>query len=146
MRRPLSTEDIKKHISDVTGKLADKLRQDMELAVQETKSEMQGVKQRLQGLEDRVSQLSDRLNQVVDAQAGNVTVVAGSAKQGTQETADGQAFMKCFEDRSSFFKKRLREKLRVFCLSRQGSLYFPGHIPKFVGKLLFSLIPLYLKV
>ena len=41
IRRPLTTEDIKKHISDVTGKLADKLRQDMELAVQETKSEMQ---------------------------------------------------------------------------------------------------------
>ena len=117
MRRPLSTEDIKKHISDVTGKLADKLRQDMELAVQETKSEMQGVKQRLQGLEDRVSQLSDRLNQVIQAQEGDVTVVPRSAKQGTQETVDGHAFMRCFEDRSSFFKKRLREKLRLFCLS-----------------------------
>ena len=140
-RRYLTTDDLKKYIADATGKLADKIRQDLTLALQESKSELQGVKQRLQGLEDRVSQLSDRLNQVVDAQAGNVTVVAG-----TQETADGQAFMKCFEDRSSFFKKRLREKLRVFCLSRQGSLYFPGHIPKFVGKLLITLIPLYLKV
>ena len=145
-RRSLTTDDLKKYIADATGKLADKIRQDLTLALQESKSELQGVKQRLQGLEDRVSQLSDRLHQVVDAQAGNVTVVAGSAKQGTQETADGQAFMKCFEDRSSFFKKRLREKLRVFCLSRQGSLYFPGHIPKFVGKLLITLIPLYLKV
>ena len=144
MRRPLSTEDIKKHISDVTGKLADKLRQDMALAVQETKSEMQGVKQRLQGLEDRVSQLSDRLNQVIQAQEGDVMVVPRSAKQGTQETVDGHAFMRCFEDRSSFFKKRLREKLRLFCLSKEGRLYFAGHVPKFVGK--FSFLNLNVKL
>ena len=87
-RRHLTTDDLQKYIADATGKMADKISQDLTLALQESKSELQGVKQRLQGLEDRVSQLSDRLNQVVDAQAGNVTVVAGSAKQGTQETAD----------------------------------------------------------
>ena len=136
-RRYLTTDDLKKYIADATGKLADKIRQDLTLALQESKSELQGVKQRLQGLEDRVSQLSDRLNQVIQAQEGDITVVPRSAKQGTQETVDGHAFMRCFEDRSSFFKKRLREKLRLFCLSKEGRLYFAGHVPKFVGKFSF---------
>ena len=84
-RRPLTAEDLQKYILDVTGKLTEKIRQDLALALQETKSEMQGVKQRLQGLEDRVSQFSDRLSQVED----EVVVVASSAKQGRLETVDG---------------------------------------------------------
>ena len=133
-RRPLTTEDLQKYILDVSGKLAEKIRHDLALALQETKSEMQGVKQRLQGLEDRVSQISDRLSQVVQAQEDEVVVVDSSAKQGRLETVDGDAFIRCFEDRSSFFKKRLREKLRLFCLSKDGRLYIAGHVPKFVGK------------
>ena len=62
-------------------------------------------------------------------------VVDSSAKQGRLETVDSDVFIRCFEDRSSFFKKRLREKLRLFCLSKDGRLYIAGHVPKFVGKI-----------
>lgn len=128
-RRPLTGEDLQKYISDVTGKLTEKIRQDLAVALNETKSEMQGVKQRLQGLEDRVSQISDRLSQVVQAQEDEVVVFASSAKQGRQETVDGDAFIRCFEDRSSFFKKRLRESSDCFASQKTEGFTLPGMYP-----------------
>ena len=50
-------------------------------------------------------------------------------------SSDGEIFLAELEDDSSDFKARLRERLRKFCLSAEGHMYFQGMKEKFASKL-----------
>jgi hypothetical protein len=86
------------------------------------------VKTILEKLNDRISGLEEFVkSRDSQSETSSELPCSPTKKSRHESTSEGSIILKEFADSSSVFKTRLRERLRRFCLSKQGGLYFPPH-------------------
>ena len=124
--------DLQQFILESIQKSSDKIVHHVQAQFQEIDSALKDVKDRIKGLEAHCSELktlADGLSQAASEDANRLK------KKRKLVSSDGEIFLAELEDDSSDFKARLRERLRKFCLSAEGHMYFQGMKEKFASKL-----------
>ena len=124
--------DLQQFILESIQKSSDKIVQHVQAQFKEIDSALKDVKDRIKGLEAHCSELktlADGLSQAASEDANRLK------KKRKLVSSDGEIFLAELEDDSSDFKARLRERLRKFCLSAEGHMYFQGMKEKFASKL-----------
>ena len=121
--------DLQQFILESIQKSSDKIVQHVQAQFKEIDSALKDVKDRIKGLEAHCSELktlADGLSQAASEDANRLK------KKRKLVSSDGEIFLAELEDDS---KARLRERLRKFCLSAEGHMYFQGMKEKFASKL-----------
>ena len=85
------------------------------------------VKAILEKLNDRIAGLEDLVKSRGDSQSETSSELPCSPTKKSKHgsSSDGIVILKEIGDSSSVFKSRLRERVRRYCLSREGHMYFP---------------------
>ena len=85
------------------------------------------VKAILEKLNDRIAGLEDLVKSRGDTQSETSSELPCSPTKKSKHgsSSDGSVILKEIGDSSSVFKSRLRERVRRYCLSREGHMYFP---------------------
>jgi len=126
-----SLSDLQKILLESIQKNSEKVVLQFQAQFKQIDLAVKDVKDRIQGLEKHFSDLKcivDGLSQAASEEA------VRSKKKRKLMSPEGEKFLAELEDDSSDFKARLRERLRKFCLSSQGHLYFQGRKEQFASK------------
>ena len=94
----------------------------------EVKTGLEKLNDRLNGLEDLVKKQVEGQNLLnSSSQETSSELSSPSKKSKGGSTSDGMRILREFADLASVFKTRVRERLRRFCLSKEGYMYSPPH-------------------
>ena len=94
----------------------------------EVKTALEKLNDRLNGLEDLVKKQVEGQNLLnSSSQETSSELSSPSKKSKGGSTSDGMRILREFADLASVFKTRVRERLRRFCLSKEGHMYSPPH-------------------
>jgi len=86
----------------------------------EVKAMLEKLNDRMIGLEDLVKSREEN-----QSETSSDLPCSPTKKSKHGSSSDGIVILKEFGDSSSVFKTRLRERVRRYCLSREGHMYFP---------------------
>ena len=127
-----NNSELQHFVLDCIQKSSDKILHQVQAQFKEIDLALKDVKDRMKGLEEHCSDLKsivDGLSQAASEDANRLK------KKRKLVSSDGEIFLAELEDDSRDFKARLRERLKKFCLSAEGHMYFQGMKEKFASKL-----------
>jgi len=94
----------------------------------EIKTALEKLNDRLSGLEDIVKKQGEGQSWLsASSQETSSELGSPSKKSRSASSSDGMRILREFADLASVFKTRIRERLRRFCLSKEGHMYSAPH-------------------
>ena len=94
----------------------------------EVKTALEKVNDRLSGLEDLVKKQGEGSSWLnTSSQETSSELSSPSKKSRSVSSSDGVRILREFADLASVFKTRVRERLRRYCLSKEGHMYSAPH-------------------